>query len=174
MEISKVERKILAQQFKILALLEPSERGAYENRQEILESGYELHYSTLFQDIYDPFPESETVFVHDVLSMYSSFKDSIEKHKIQDEKLLQQLRFTGFDGNNETAHVGYLQFFIGKMDRFNELKTDGPRRDDFNSHMQMRPIYARQLKKYNELKQQQGRVLPEDSLRKVVAYPDRQ
>jgi len=62
---------------------------------------------------------------------YADFSDT-EKQRIAAEVGLRgkNPRFLGFDGNNETEHVGIARFLVEKLGRFESFKER-----DFNSHM---------------------------------------
>ena len=60
-------------------------------------------------------------------------KEGVESHKVE---------FAGFDGNNETAYMGYaLHYCEGMGGRFHHLK----RYPNFNSHAPMMEGYRRML-----------------------------
>jgi uncharacterized protein len=93
--------------------------------------------------------EEETVKeVVDVLDMWSILEGSLQKlpkpEKARVEKeaapLGKKVKFLGFDGNNEAAHLGIAQLLIHHMDRFGRYKAR-----QLNSHAQLLPGYRRML-----------------------------
>ena len=67
-------------------------------------------------------------------------KDRVEKEA---EPFGKNVQLLGFDGNNESAHMGIAQFLIEKMNRFTRFKGR-----DLNSHMPTLSTYSRTLSKF--------------------------
>lgn len=72
-------------------------------------------------------------------------KDAVEKGA---EPFGKHVTFPGFDGNNETEHLGIARFMIEKMKRFERF---GGKRE-LNSHMQSLPGYRRMLKVFEPMR----------------------
>lgn len=53
MKLSRTERWMLSNQYRILEALYPADAGSYARHREALESGYELHYDWMIGSIYD-------------------------------------------------------------------------------------------------------------------------
>lgn len=133
--MEKIERLNLINQLLILEKLYPDDAEYYARNRKALEQGYVLHYSWLTEHVYDEFPIEESKFVLDVLEMYRSITFSYQRiHR--DKQIPSNLKFIGFDGNNESEHMGYTQYFINELDRFTELKYDDAL-PYFNSHCPM-------------------------------------
>lgn len=151
MELSRTERWMLANQYRILEALYPDEADAFAEAREALESGYELHYRWLAERIYDA-PDTmtaeECTEVVDILDMHRALKRSYEA--LSDKSGIEEyaIQFHGFDGNNETKQLAYARFFCN-LDggRFTELD----RGDDFNSHMPSLDTYRRMLAEWKRL-----------------------
>lgn len=87
-------------------------------------------------------------FVCDVLDMWSFVERAYEKLSKKDRDRIEKeaepfgkhVKFKGFDGNNETSHMGIARFLIEKMDRFSEFKGR-----DLNSHFPSLATYSRML-----------------------------
>ncbi|MCU1229554.1 MAG: hypothetical protein JWO97_2438, partial [Acidobacteria bacterium] len=87
-------------------------------------------------------------FVVDVLSMWSFLEraynrmDAKAKERIATdaEPFGTDIRFDGFDGNNEGELMGIADFLINKMNRFEEF-----RKRDLNSHFPTVDMYTRML-----------------------------
>src|SRR3989344_5648187 len=123
MKLSKVERWMLANQYRILEALYPKEAKSLERCREILEDGYELEYSQISQHIYkdeDTLSESECREVIEILAMFDELgywygqlkgKKGIEKSDIL---------FSGFDGNDtqEVKYLSYARFLCEGQERF--------------------------------------------------------
>jgi uncharacterized protein YfbU (UPF0304 family) len=99
-----------------------------------------------------PFEEQETPEVVkevlDILDMWSfiehCYKQLSDKDKVYLEKEAAPFgknpTFPGFDGNNETTHMGTASFIVNELDRFVEFKGR-----NFNSHLPTLDSYRRML-----------------------------
>jgi uncharacterized protein YfbU (UPF0304 family) len=95
-------------------------------------------------------PEDVTLVV-DVLDMWSFMESAYAKLSSENKKLLadsalylgEHVRFTGFDGNNETPQLGIARFLIEKMNRFSKFKGR-----ELNSHAPMIGRYRRMLAEF--------------------------
>lgn len=145
MKITKSNRLILINQYRILASLDKSEANHYEELIKILENGYAIFYSQLDEWISDEMPEEEGRFVLEVLDLYRAIEDI--KRASKDSRLLTHSYsyFQGFDGNNETDHMGFCRFLIETQGKFQEQKQYLLRNDNLNSHMPMIEKYSRML-----------------------------
>ena len=148
--MDKLKRYELINQLLILEKLYPEEADYYARNRKALENGYELHYSWLTENISDGLSEEECKEVLDILDMYRSITFSWQRLH-EGEELPEKLKFRGFDGNNETALMSYVQYFVIDLERFDEL-TYGEEHPYFNSHCPMLDKYRRMLsvwKKYD-------------------------
>ena len=82
--------------------------------------------------------------VADILGMWSTIEYDLEalsdKDKAQVKEQAGSAQFRGFDGNNETEHLGVARFMINEMDRFTEFKGR-----DLNSHGELLSMHHRML-----------------------------
>lgn len=90
--LSHTERWILANQYRILSLLDPDNKTAHERAVYILEEGFEAEYSVISQHITsETLSKAETAEVYDILDMYRamqrSYKDLGEPSSIRKEDL---------------------------------------------------------------------------------------
>ncbi len=135
LKLSRVERWILSNQYRILETLYPGDAKHFAHQREALESGYALEYEWMAQHIYE---EKDTLSVEDcreviqVLDMFTALQRSYAA--LDDKASLKEsdVMLRGWDGNNETAHMAYARHCC-EMDggRFTDLK----RNETFNSHM---------------------------------------
>lgn len=99
-KLTRVERKILANQYAILERVDPDHAEDYAQQRETLEYGFEADYEALLQDVYDE-PDTMSVedcsYVGDVLQMYDMMQTSFKNGQTSgvDARLV---RFPGFDG----------------------------------------------------------------------------
>ncbi len=144
MELSRKDRWVLSNQYRILEALYPDEADGFRQTREALESGYALHYDP--QHIYeDELSVDQCREVLDILDMHRALHFSFRN--LQDTQGIDKrnVEFDGFDGNNETSYLGYARYYWGLdggEQRFKELHGSG---DDFNSHSPVLDIYRRML-----------------------------
>ena len=145
MKITKRDRLILINQFRILASLNKNEADHYEELIDILENGYSIFYSQLDQWIADDTPEDEGRFVLEILELYRRIEEV--KRVFKDPKIMlhQFSFFHGFDGNNETQYMNFCRFLIEKQGKFQEQKQYLINNDNLNSHTPMIEKYRRML-----------------------------
>jgi uncharacterized protein YfbU (UPF0304 family) len=141
--MDKLKRYELINQLLILEKLYPEEAAYYAKNRKALESGYQLHYSWLTENISDGLSEEDCKEVLDILDMYRSITFSWQRLH-ESEELPEKLKFRGFDGNNETELMGYVQYFVIELGRFEELAY-GNERPYFNSHSRRLEKYKRML-----------------------------
>jgi len=144
-ELTKKERLFLINQYRILALLDrEGEADYYQKCIRILESGYEFHYYILDQFIDAPMSTEETREILDILSMFRVLNDSYKR--LEDKSGIEewQIKFLGFDGNNEAGEMGYIAFLAKHDDRF----TDVIERDKYNSHCPCLDRYRKMLEHF--------------------------
>lgn len=143
-ELTRVERAMLINQYEILKRLEPSEASWYEEKIDILRSGYELLYGdALFMGDDSTLSYDEGRYVMDVLDMYGFLQSSAEKAGLQDTRL----KFHGFDGNNEDLYQGLAQHFR-RAGRWEYVEVW---HGDLNSHFPTRRKYEAMLAVYKPL-----------------------
>jgi uncharacterized protein YfbU (UPF0304 family) len=63
----------------------------------------------------------------------------------------KRVAFRGFDGNNETEHLGIARFLINELNRFSHFKDR-----DLNSHMPSIDGYRRMLRVFEPMKPNLG------------------
>ena len=109
MELSRTERLLLANQFKILGLLEPDESDYYDQAKEILENGYEAHYDGLFQNIdEDTLTAEQCGEVTEILNMFRDINHGLSKLDDKSDIWMHKATFDGFDFNDEERAIGTL------------------------------------------------------------------
>jgi len=147
-KLTKVERLILLNQYEILSKLSP-DSDYYEANIEILSSGYEYEYSSLFGAISEE-PVSEEVCAEtiEILNMFRFFDNAMHRLKEEEKEELgdaiKKLKFQGFDANND-KHYYYTKFMIEKQGKWDELHNIY-----LNSHNSYTIIlYRKMLKEFN-------------------------
>ncbi|MGM7839072.1 YfbU family protein [Yersinia enterocolitica] len=132
---------------------------------------FEWKYSGIFYDKTGPNPP-EVNEVLDILDMWDLIEMSYEELSAVEKRELavkaepfgKNVRFKGFDGNNETEHFGIADFLINKLDRFSRFKGR-----DLNSHAQSLTVYARMNKVFEPIRNDlDGRGLDVDELAAIL------
>ncbi|WP_309621259.1 YfbU family protein [Novosphingobium sp.] len=119
--------------------------------------------------------QSRVRFVVDVLDMWAFIEEAHEHLNDVDKIKLaeaanpygERIKFPGFDGNNETEHLGISRFLIHDMARFSRFRT----RDwDLNSHNPTIEVYGRMLRAFEPIRSTLiGRSMSVDELARVMA-----
>jgi uncharacterized protein YfbU (UPF0304 family) len=145
MELTKKDRLLLINQYRILAALNKDEESYYKELIEVLERGYSIFYSLVDEWVSEDMPEAAGKFVLDILDLYRALEDL--KRSTKDERLMKNpySYFSGFDGINETQHMGFCRFLVEKQGKFQEQKPYLLKTDNMNSHMPMIAKYERML-----------------------------
>ena len=130
MELSKQERLILSNQYRILEQLYPKDAKTLKEHRKIVEDGYALSYEEISTHIVDELNKEECTEVLDILSMHRALHQSAQA--LTDEPKIA-ISFHGFDGNSETQQMAYTKFYIDELHKFAEL-TEIAQSTDYNSH----------------------------------------
>lgn len=145
--LSKTERLLLANQYKILEALYPEEAADYADARKIVESGYVLDYPQLFHSVDHEVPRETSEHVLDVLSMYRAIHFSNAKLPKAERLPEADVAVIGFDGNNESDELLYAKYFTKDGEKFSEL-TRGGKHEIPNSHHPTREMYVRMLREW--------------------------
>lgn len=164
MQLSLVERMLLAQNFEILAKLNPDDAESYEWKAEALRDGYEPLYSWLFEwyaQEKDIVTEEEGEYVYDVLRMYDAIMWSIKQQNLElPEDVKYYSSFPGFDGNDEGKLLGFANHYCTE-NRYDILKKDG---EIPNSHMPTKHRYEAMLRVWQPIKETREGLLTEEQV----------
>jgi hypothetical protein len=121
MELTKVERLILTNQYRILEKLDPNQVRYYKEAREILEGGFTLSYNELASNIDQEMSEAKCHEVRDVLDLYRALKKALRE--LPEGSLApEDATFKGFDGNEESEHYAYARFLIETQGKWEESK----------------------------------------------------
>lgn len=148
MELTRTERWILYNQYRIIELLTDDEHE--ENRareaQTVLKDGYTTLYRTYCPAYDDGVSEDLCREVFDILNLFRIMKFS---NTGVDPK---RLRFPGFDGNDETELkcLSFAKFFCDELEEKRYPEIERP--DDFNSHMPMLDAYRAMLAEWRRMR----------------------
>ena len=151
--MTEYERLNLLNQYKILRDLaiargDKDDADRYEELITIVAEGYVGEYGQLTEEFSEEFPKSESELVWNTLSMYRAIQYSYSK--IDNPTISESdIRFDGFDGNEEIRYYCLCKFILFDLKRFEEQTENG--RVDFNSHSRRCHIYRKMLKKWESL-----------------------
>ena len=157
MKLSRSERWILSNQYRILEKLQADETEvAYFRRcREVIDSGYEIEYGWIADYIVDEeqcLTREDCKEVLEILDMHRDLKYSYgelaDKTGIDEADIF----FGGFDGNSEVKMLGYLHH-LRKEGKYDMLD---PGQDDFNSHISMLGAYRGMLVVWKALRERRG------------------
>ena len=151
--LENYQRLNLINQYEILlnlAILRDDKHNIEKYRQyiKILECGYVREYYVFFENISEEFSKEESDLVWDILQIYSNIHYSYKKLK-SPKITLEQIRFDGFDGNNEIYYLDFCKFILLDLKRFGELREN--ERNDFNSHGRRCERYKAMQQKWIEM-----------------------
>lgn len=105
---------------------------------------------------------ADVTFVVDVLDMWEFMESAFEKLSVADKTRLateaapfgKDVRFYGFDGNNESGHMGITRFLVEKMGRFSRFKGR-----ELNSH---RPVIGQYRRMFAEFEPMRSTLVGKD------------
>ncbi len=168
MKLSLVERMLMAQNFEILAKLNPEDAESYQWRADVLQNGYEPLYPWLFEWFAkdsDVISEEQGEYVYEIPRMYDAIVWSLKQQKIElPESLAYRAKFPGFDGNDEAGLLGFANHYC-KGGRYDILKQDG---QIPNSHMPTRFLYEPMLREWREIKETREGLLSEQDILRLL------
>ncbi|UQD57446.1 YfbU family protein [Flavobacterium sp. K5-23] len=120
--ISLIERQLLANQFKILSKIDPTEKRN-EAKIEILEKGYTGRYFELFDITIEEIPFTICDETEQILNMYRRIATTMETLSDVDKENINEntIAFEGFDANND-PHYHYMRFMVEKLNLWEEYR----------------------------------------------------
>lgn len=159
--LSVVERRQLAMQHEILALLSAGDEFApdYHRRMiKILNEGFTSEYYKTFQMVQPEMTERECTLVHEILEMFTTVERSVAELSKDEQDSLgdhadSALQFRGFDFNNShevrvasyARHLTQGDGWTEMAERFDDKHGLG------NSHMPTLAAYQRMLSVWKSL-----------------------
>lgn len=159
--LSMQQRRILAQQHEILALLHADSEDVTQHHSdmaEVLHEGYAGEYDSVFAAVQPELSRTDCSLVWDILDMFRVLGTSLELISETDRESLgsdaeHRLRFAGFDLNDsmEGQLLSYVRYLI-RTDRWTEAKESlRAVGDNGNSHHQRLPNYERMLAEFEPI-----------------------
>ena len=146
--LSPVERRILSLQHEILGKLDPDLEQHQRLRSEALDAGYAAEYAEEFAGVEPGLTARDCELVQDILDMFRNLINSFNVLKDKQGLTKEDVRFKGFDGNNETKRWAFAEY-LQKSGRWQETLVGDP-----NSHsMHTMSLYPEMLDRYEPIKQ---------------------
>lgn len=171
LKLSLLDRVILCNQSMILERLDDGTNAeryqnadGYKADQEALRCGYESQYHQLIA-CFDERGMSVALSreVLDILEMHRHMRNAFCELGADGGISEAEIRFGGFDGNNEAYQHAFTCYFLETLGRYEELSRQ---RHEYNSHCRMLPTYRRMLEVWKQ--RAEVYVLTESELRRVL------
>lgn len=165
MELSKVERQILINQFEILRRLDEREKDYCDEAIEILHEGFSALYGrAVFVE--DDMPEADCRFVLQVLDLYCAIQ-GYRSANPEDAEVHEHAwsSFRGFDGHHEIALLYFADFVIERQlttrEKYREMAGV------WDSHAPASHVYRRMVDTWRSF--QKKSVLGRDEVLAILA-----
>jgi uncharacterized protein YfbU (UPF0304 family) len=145
MKLSRTERWMLANQYRILAALDPARAAQYNDCVVALEKGYAKVIDRMAEHVSrDDTDRKESEEVDAILGMFDALQRGFRV--LEDPYGIdpRQLVFPGFDAKTEADYLGYAQFLI-ERERWPE-RLEAAR--NLDTRTPMLRIYRRMLDEY--------------------------
>ena len=124
MKLSRTERWMLSNQYRILAALYPQHAATYNDYVVALERGYATVIDRMAEHILrDDTTHKESEEVDEVLQMYDALQRAFRT--LDDPYGMEsfQLQFPGFDGKTERDYLGYAHYALERERRHQNLAS---------------------------------------------------
>ena len=124
----------------------PLEAASLAECREVLESGYTLEYEGCASHIYeDVLSEEDCRLVRDALDLHSVLQSSLVLLGASCSIPASNVAFDGFDGNHETAHLGYAEFLVSRRRLWTNVALSN---SGLNSHSERIARYREMLPRW--------------------------
>ncbi|MDU8925072.1 YfbU family protein [Pasteurellaceae bacterium LIM206] len=122
MEMSITQRLILANQYKLMGLLDPTNAQKYQRLERIVKGGFALELKELDKE-FSNISEEECRIVLDTLEMYNALQVSYNNLPDNDKSALNphRLQFVGYCAVREKKYLDYLRFITSVEGKYQEF-----------------------------------------------------
>lgn len=165
MELSKKDRLMLINQYRILSILNPDGASSYNIRIKMLEEGYSLHYDEMVNWIDDGMSREACQEIIDILEMYRCLWHSYKKLKDKKGISKKDVRFPGFDAKDEERELNYAEYVMYSLKRYKEFHQKR-RLPNHDSYKVMLGQYRSMLSVWNSLGNR--RILTRDEIIQIL------
>ena len=142
-ELTDKERLFLSNQHEILGYLNTDNSDYHFKLAEQLREGHEWLYSQSFDYFSENLPSEHAELVLDILQIYELIGDAYSRLSDTSGISDTQVKFPGFDGNNESEFMGFVDA-LEKDGRYVHVIQAGNR----NSHSAKVHVYERMIAKW--------------------------
>jgi uncharacterized protein YfbU (UPF0304 family) len=147
--LTPLERLMLANQLRILEKLDLENANEYKRNRDIIVNGYTIQYDEVLKEIDDEMSVEECRYVYDVLDLYRALIRSYDELKDKEGLTPGDVKFRGFDGNEETKRWAFTKH-VKKEGRWEETLTG-----DVNNHGSVsQSKYHKMLKRFEPIWEQ--------------------
>jgi hypothetical protein len=145
------QRMVLANQYRILALLDVDDQDFWRQAAEMAVQGWPIDnlpdVAVIRSYQQDALTKDDQRFVLDALNVFELLQDG-QRRGFRPKRDDAMLAFPGFDGNNEGKLLSYARHAVENEHRFESVKRTG---DGFNSHMPTVELYQRMISAWERL-----------------------
>ena len=120
MEMSSTQRLILANQYKLMGLLDPDNAAKYQRLETIVKGGFELELRELDKE-FSAISEEECRTVLNTLEMYKALQISYNNLADKSDLSEHRLQFVGYCAVREKKFLSYLRFITGVEGQYQEF-----------------------------------------------------
>lgn len=120
MEMSSTQRLILANQYRLMSLLDSENTAKYARFETIVRGGFALELRELDKD-FSNISEQECRIVRDTLEMYHALHISYNNLADKSAVTLHRLLFNGYCAVREWKYLNYLRFVILNEGKYQEF-----------------------------------------------------
>lgn len=142
-DLSLKDRLMLANQYRILELLDQEHAGQHAMHRQVLTGAMETHYVTLLDDFSNDLNIDVSREVMDILAMFSRLHLSHDHLGGVASVDAQEIEFSGFHPELESEMLSFAQFYVRKLGRHQWLSEVGD--GALESAVPMLDIYRRML-----------------------------
>lgn len=143
------QRLVLANQYEILACLDPDGEEGYRDLARQIQSGWPLERLQpaiwLEEACEDPLTAGDQDFVRDMLELFDALQRADERSGGTERGAVA---FPGFCGNYEGKYLAFFDW-LRRQRHYTYVRLANPR--ETNSHMPMLPAYERMLARWEAL-----------------------
>jgi uncharacterized protein len=166
MQLSLPERLILANQYRIMELVDPENADEYARKQDALKSGYDLDIDDLvsgFAQGEDALTQEESTEVFDILDTFTALRRAFDALEDKSGINERDIRFAGFDGNHEKQF--HYAHYLREQGKWEELMPHGA----INSHHATMHRYRPMARAWKQIPGDQRYQLTKEDVERIVA-----
>ncbi|MCW9710943.1 YfbU family protein [Avibacterium sp. 21-586] len=120
MEMTSTQRLILANQYKLMGLLDPNNAAKYARFETIVKGGFGLELKELDKE-FSNLSEQECQTVRDTLEMYHALQVSYNNLGDTTSVTPHRLQFAGYCAVREKKYLNYLRFITTTEGKYSEF-----------------------------------------------------